>query len=533
MKKSIAFFFLLLSTLAFSQPVTFINNRCYGGTGNEERCFGTIELSQGFLLTGKTNSNNDNVTDFHGVEDGWLVNTDLSGNVLWTHAYGNGDYEGLFSSIKTSDGNLVSVGYSSSVGGQVTSNAGMADYWVIKTDLSGNIIWQKSYGGSKNDVAYSVVEMPDSTYLIGGLSNSLDGDVVGHHGNFSFSDAWLIRVNKNNGNIIWKRSYGGAGNEGSLTNFSDFQPLNIVTPKEGDTTFSFTCATSSADGDVLSNPTGSLSYWLVKAGESGTIIFEKSYGGTNNDISYNLAITNDGGFLVVGGSASNDGDVTGHSGTVGTYDDWIVKTDSVGTIQWQLSMGGTNEEDAFGIAEVPLGYYVLGRNYSFNLGCSGAGYHGGSDYYLLLLDTTGLVKWKRCFGGSGYEEGYTILRATNGDMVCTGHAGSSDGDVMFQHGGFDFWMVSFADISSVEEINSENKLVVWPNPGNELLNIYLGENFHHGQLSIYDMEGSLIKNIDVENSSTEISVADLDAGVYELILSDENGKRTHSSWVKY
>ncbi|HET6989888.1 MAG TPA: T9SS type A sorting domain-containing protein, partial [Bacteroidia bacterium] len=67
----------------------------------------------------------------------------------------------------------------------------------------------------------------------------------------------------------------------------------------------------------------------------------------------------------------------------------------------------------------------------------------------------------------------------------------------------------------------------------DFLNIDLGENFHEGKLSIYNMQGELIQNVAVDNLSSRISVADLEAGVYELILSDENGKRTHSSWVKY
>ncbi|HET6990430.1 MAG TPA: hypothetical protein VFJ43_03860, partial [Bacteroidia bacterium] len=311
MKNSFSFLLLLFPALVFSQAVPLVSTRCYGGSGNEDRCFGTIEMPQGFLMTGKTNSADGDVTDFHGSEDGLLVKTDALGNVAWSHAYGNSGLEALFTSIRTSDGNLLSVGYSSSVGGQVTTNAGMADYWVIKTDVLGNIIWQKSYGGSKDDVAYCAVEMADGTYLIGGLSNSLDGDITDHHGNNStFSDAWFIRVNPANGAILWKRSYGGSGNEGDFGNFSYFKLLNIVT--RGDSTFAFTCMTSSADGDVQSNPTGSLSYWLVKSSEAGTVLFEKSYGGTNNDISYNLALTNDGGYIVVGGSASNDGDLTAH-----------------------------------------------------------------------------------------------------------------------------------------------------------------------------------------------------------------------------
>ena len=103
----------------------------------------------------------------------------------------------------------------------------------------------------------------------------------------------------------------------------------------------------SNDGDVTGNH-GGLDYWIVKSDDSGNLQWQKSIGGTADDFAYAIQQSADGGYIVAGDSWSTDGDVTGNHGG---YDDWIVKSDSSGNLQWQKSLGGTADDFAYAIQQ--------------------------------------------------------------------------------------------------------------------------------------------------------------------------------------
>jgi hypothetical protein len=285
---------------------------------------------------------------------------------------------------------------------------------------------------------------------------------------------------------------------------------------------------------------------LVEAGESGNIIFENCYGGDNEE-SCDLALAADSGYIVVGTSASdNIGQVTGHH-SVGFADMWVVKTDRNGVLQWQKSIGGTRTDAAKSVFVVPGGYYIVGSSDSNNGDCFQAGAHGLFDIMVAAIDTTGTVKSVRLLGGTTNEEGHTVFSALNGNVICSGHASSTDFDVPLQHQGHDYWIAGYADTLIFMDTTTFHDTIIpppipsdsvhvygiWPNPGNGTLHIDPAPEFHNGEVIIYDMRGRLVMKSAINSVPSMLNVEALSAAVYELVLTDQNGMLYHYSWVKY
>ena len=184
------------------------------------------------------------------------------------------------------------------------------------------IIWQKTLGGSKCDMASDIIATPDGGYVIVGHTNSNDGDVLGWHegydeNDYPYPDSWIVKLDKD-GNMVWQKTFGGSG--------EDIATSITVTPDDG---YIVAGWTGSSDGDVSGNH-GDSDFWIVKLDKDGNIVWRRTFGGSGWDAASAIAVTPDGGYIVVGDTKSNDGDIKGwHEGydEYGTPfpDFWIVK----------------------------------------------------------------------------------------------------------------------------------------------------------------------------------------------------------------
>ncbi len=201
----------------------------------------------------------------------------------------------------------------------------------------------------------------------------------------------------------------------------------------------------SNDGDVTGNHGGS-DFWIIKLDSAGGIQWQKCLGGSDVEVANSIQQTTDGGFIVAGNSLSNDGDVTGNHGD---YDYWIVKLDSTGVIQWQKSLGGTGDDRAYFIQQTSDGgYIVAGRSISND--CDVTGNHGYYDYWIVKLDSTGDIHWQKCFGGSDSEIPKSIQQTSDGGYIIAGYSGSNDGDVTGNHFFLDYWIVKLNSIGVIQ-----------------------------------------------------------------------------------
>lgn len=177
---------------------------CYGGSRNEE--FFDFEIvGNNLYLAGYSNSVDGDIPPNQKNYDVWLLAVDPAGNKIFSKVYGGSQNDVAYSMSRGKDGSFTLAGYTTSTDGLVTGAKGAQDYWVLNLTLQGNLNWQKALGGTQGDFANSVITDTDGGYLVGGLSYSADGDVVDSRGN---GDYWLVKLNAA-GNVVWVRNYGG------------------------------------------------------------------------------------------------------------------------------------------------------------------------------------------------------------------------------------------------------------------------------------------------------------------------------------
>ncbi|HYV94588.1 MAG TPA: T9SS type A sorting domain-containing protein [Chitinophagales bacterium] len=360
--------------------------------------------------------------------------------ILWQKCLGGSGTEGISLATnfqfpplnpatiqQTPDGGYIFAGNSTSNNGDVTGNHGGSDYWVVKMDSVGNLVWQKSYGGSNNDLATSVDQTSDGGYVVAGHTYSSDGDVEGLHG--TDADSWVIKLD-GTGNLQWQRALGGSRYDGARS-----------IKQTADGGYIVACFTQSVnDGDVSGFHLGWGDYWIVKLDGVGNLLWQNCLGGGDFDVPYSIQPTLDGGYVVAGYSQSADGDVIGHSdcsyGAPKDYcapNSWIVKLDADGNIQLQKCLKFESVEKAYSIVQTSdAGYAMVGEGaYSST---------APSNVYAVKLDSTGNVTWRKSFGGSGSDIGYSIRQLSDGRYIIAGFTASSDGDITNNHGVNDFWI---------------------------------------------------------------------------------------------
>jgi len=284
------------------------------------------------------------------------------------------------------------------------------------------IQWQQCYGGSDDDIGFSVLPSYNGFFLFG-ISSSTDGQVSGNHGEV---DLWLVSIDSS-GNFLKSTCFGG----------SEFDPAKQMKacPDGG---YILLGEPFSTDGTVTNNH-GGCDYWLIKTDREGDLQWQKCFGGSCNDVGYDLAVTSDSGFLCTGLSCShNDGDVTGNHGV---YDYWVIRVDKNGNLEWENSFGGTSMDNGLGLSETTDGGMILsGGTGSFD-GDVQCEHHSEIDAWVVKLDSLGDIEWERCYGGSNTETIRRILPQEDGSYILLGTTDSDDGDVSGNHGGFDFWVL--------------------------------------------------------------------------------------------
>src|SRR5690554_6007011 len=181
-----------------------------GGSGDDTSYSIEKTSDNGFIVAGRSNSTDGDVTGNQGDFDYWVVKLNESGELEWEKTYGGTQMDSASEIIQTLDGGYIMIGYTLSNDGDVTINNGISDYWVVKIDSSGNIEWERSYGGSGLDMGQSIDQTDDGGYILAGQSGSNDGDVSNNHGNM---DYWIVKINSS-GDIEWEKSYGGSNSDG-------------------------------------------------------------------------------------------------------------------------------------------------------------------------------------------------------------------------------------------------------------------------------------------------------------------------------
>lgn len=520
MKATLTFFALLTCVFSvFAQDPSIIWQKTIGGSNSDVLTAFESTSDGGYILGGYSSSNisGDKNQNSNGGIDIWIVKVDASGNILWQKTIGGSGNDSLLSLKQTSDGGyIIGAGSNSNISGDKTENSrGGLDYWILKLNSSGDIIWQKTYGGAQPEFDTYVVETSDGGYFVSGYS---DSDVSGDKTDPSNGqrDFWALKLSST-GVIVWQNSIGGSLIDRAL--------IGLQTTDGGFAMGGF--STSSISGDKTENSQGLSDYWIVKLDSSGNIQWDKTFGGSESDLMRNMLQSLDGGYLIGGYSKSNkSGNKTEDS--QGDFDYWVLKLDNAGSIIWQQTIGGSGIDYLRDVKQITNGNYLIAGYSESNIsGNKTENSNGIYDYWLVQLNSSGSIISQNTIGGSGDESGPYILPTIDGNFVvaCSSDSNISGDKTENSKGLEDYWIFKNTPAVLGVPINTFGFAIsAYPNPTKDKFTIDLGEVYSETKVTIVNMFGQEVFTSIYNNAQLlelELRTA---SGIYLANIKTTQGK---------
>jgi hypothetical protein len=364
--------------LSDSDP-SLIWEKTFGGNG-DDRAFYAAKAGGGYVVVGSSTS------FVQGKTVACMVMFDGAGNQIWNSTFRQ-EAGAEFRFVQPAADGFLAVG-------SIFASSGRIYGLVVKVDLQGNPVWNVTLKESEgvNRLFSGVKDASD--FIVAGLTQP---DSAGT------SSAWLVKLDQD-GNVIWNRSYAES---------NDTAARAITMTQDG-------CYAAAGYIDVEGN--GNYNFLALKVNSDGSLLWNKTYGGTKSDQAYAVTSSPDG--CIIAGKTFSFGQ--------GDSDAWIVKTDLNGTLVWNKTVGGKDYDSPSFIAASPDGgYLVTGTTFSFG--------NGLRDFWLFKVDDAGKTLWSCTVGRSGYEEAYAAVYVGNGNYVLAGWTSS-----IGNGGKYDFYIIKIA-----------------------------------------------------------------------------------------
>jgi uncharacterized protein YegL len=380
------------------------------------------------------------------ISDSCLISIDLISTddkprgIEWSKAYGGKNSDLVNSAFQTTDGGCVIAGYSNSDSEDLakSGNKGNSDFWILKLSKIGGVEWSKSFGGTQLDVASSVFQTLDGGYIAAGYSQSTDGDLDTIL-NKGAKDYWIIKLHST-GEVEWSRLYGGSQYDEATSVIQTFEGGYIVAGRS-----------TSNNGDVIRDEIGFDDFWILKLFETGEIDWSKTYGGSEFEIANSVIQTSDAGYLVIGNSKSKNG-LLKDLGNKGETDNWIIKLNSFGDIEWSKTYGGSSFDYAnSAIQTLDDGFIIVGYSESSDGDLETAGNKKNKDYWIFKIDSKGVIDWSKTYGGSEDDAASSVIQSLDGGYIVVGTSNSINGDIgNTNKGGEDYWVLKLDSEGAIE-----------------------------------------------------------------------------------
>jgi hypothetical protein len=523
MKNHLSILLIFFSLNTFAQIPEIIWQQCYG-TNTSDHTFGIVPTENGYMFAIEVQSG-DGLTNYHDLYEIWIVNIDSTGAMLWEKCFGGASHDQPEKIINIGNNEYYVFGSTSSTDGDVQSyHHGYSDLWVVKINGQGDLLWERCYGGPGTDEPRDMIITPDGGFALLARIDTEGGEISHCYGWF---DNWIVKCDSL-GNIEWELTLGNEGLDNALSmivnsagnimmigaamwhgglvecfpdgEWADIWIVeldmqgNILSQScyggshydlgyciiEMDEGYAFIASTYSNDGDVsgLHGPPGAPpeawnDFWVVRLNEQMEIIWEKCLGGYRSDAPLYITQTEDNGFIVIGFTRSNDGDVSGNPSKPGTdVAIWVVKLTELGDIEWQHCYGGWGSERL----ENP--HTILKK----------------SDYNYVIAASTNF--------------------SPSHDVQCETFSGNRNA-----------WIFEIALPDTLDIIfspASARGIKTYPNPATTELWLQLPENmpFAQAQIELYGPTGSLLYKAQPTSQFHKIETADLLKGLYLLRLWD-------------
>jgi len=421
MKRLLLLAVIMLSVLLFSE-INVEYSFAYGGEGDDV-ANDLVLLEDGtILIAGYTTSITGDFGASKGEEDFLVMKVDGSFEVLWSRAFGGSDADVAEAIAKTIDGGFIVVGMTESSDGDISSSNKLGDFWVIKLSSEGELLWEKTFGGSGQDHAYDVVERPSGSIVVAGYTRSVDGDVIGHVWG---EDFWIIELTSS-GELLKQWTIDGEDNNEDLAR-------KLLITEAGE--ILAVGYTAYKDVGISCNYVNEQAALAVIDNE-GVLSSYKSYGGMYLEDGYDVMIF-ENTIIIVG---EQDAGVSMFSSGLGGKDFYVVAIDRDGQEIWAKNYGGTFTDIArvvrpFGASNLLIAGHTTSQDIDIKDPL------GMADGWIIVINGSGELTESLSVGGSADD---LILSGASSDekYVFCGYSTSSDGDLESNEGGRDIWLIS-------------------------------------------------------------------------------------------
>ena len=518
---------IIYSNILFSQNYQIEWQSCFGGTIADE-ARDIIGLESGYFIAGYTGSNDGDITFTHGSSDYWVVKIDFFGNIVWEKTYGGTQSEGISTILPDINGNNYLLGGSNSSDCDITTDPYIDswDFWIIKVDSSGNKLWNKIVGGNGDEILWTGTPTSDGGVVALGWSGSENGDVSINYGAY---DAWMVKLSSE-GEVEWDFTLG--------TNQQDYGQAIIQTTDGG---FLVGCSSEIyGPGNLNCETNGNADGILVKLDSLRNIEWQQCYGGSWHDGIIGLLEIEDG-YMFLAYASTNDGDLVGSGWHEGynhlgnpTSDTWAVKVDFLGNIIWKKCYGGSKYDDSQTIYQLEDGSFMIFGNTDSHDG-DVIGNHSGNDLandiWAIKISSEGELLSQQCFGGWGDDRiDFGVVKKSDNDFVI---AGQTDriGDVntcdVHTLNIPDYWVFEIKDTTvSLPENRQIAQLKVYPNPAKDYVvfenTAWLTSFQHPDYIRITDILSQTIEIIEIKGEKTIWDINQIKPGIYFYKTEDGN-----------